>query len=267
MIIYNKKTGVDLMDATSIGFTGAIVGALIGGIFSYIGSVRATNKGIEAQKLVFKENEKILVKENALIVYYDLYLGLNDVRTLYISQAIHDFNNTPELMFFSNDWIKNVAVLKNELEKKEESDSTDYIQEIYLLYGELFTIKDYLEKVKINESIYEPLLKNSIRSLAVKLFDGDFNPLKSTEEYFAKYPEMIADSSNYFKNYKLGAYKKQDPNSQMNEMCGLYPIYNDSRQKWVELKKSKLDYKNHNISDTYKKILVKLDSIDKKEKI
>lgn len=41
-------------------------------------------------------------------------------------------------MFFSNEWIKNVALISNDLR------IADKIADIYLVYGELLTIQEFL---------------------------------------------------------------------------------------------------------------------------
>jgi hypothetical protein len=54
-----------LTNEAVIGFIGAILGAIIGGIFSYLGSIRATNKNIKATESINERNEKISINKSA----------------------------------------------------------------------------------------------------------------------------------------------------------------------------------------------------------
>ena len=150
-----------------MGFAGTILGALIGGTASYFGSVGATNKGIKAQNRVFEENEKLIVKENAIIVYYDLLLGLNDIKKLFLNRCVYE-NIQPKRMYFSNDWIKNVAIISRDVTINQK------INDIYNLYGELLTIKSFLE---------EDLTSNNIKNDMVLGVDRIAKLIMKNETY------------------------------------------------------------------------------------
>jgi len=128
------------------GFMQAVVTA----IFSYylINTANKSNKLANTLIQLEKNKEKGIIRENALIVYYDLLLGLIDVTNLYIANGNRNIvNSTPSKMFFSNEWIKNVAYLKDELQPDE-------IRAIYLLYGDLLTLQQLLERNSSNEEVH-----------------------------------------------------------------------------------------------------------------
>ncbi|KAJ52189.1 hypothetical protein BD780_003777 [Clostridium tetanomorphum] len=95
-----------------------------------------------------------------------MFLGLNDLKKLYIAQKIGDYTeNTPLRMYFSNEWIKNVSSLSY-------IDSVKlYIDKIYLLYGELMTIKDLLETSNLIEISPSPELYQQIIRTSEKVFN------------------------------------------------------------------------------------------------
>lgn len=117
-------------------------------IFSYF-IYRSSDKSYKLTEKIndrnsIKENEAI--RENALIVYYDLILGLKDIIKLYTGLKLNKLDSEyrlndyiPKRMFFSNEWIKNVALISNDKRIK------DKVADIYLLYGELLTIQSFLE--------------------------------------------------------------------------------------------------------------------------
>ncbi|KYH32227.1 hypothetical protein CLTEP_22710 [Clostridium tepidiprofundi DSM 19306] len=108
-----------------------------------------------------ENKEKSYLKENALIVYYDLLLGLKDLKNLYEGRIIGKKVTIPKRLYFSNEWIKNVSVMKDELENKDMS-------QIYQLYGDLLTLKELLE-VKWDSELDEEL-----KRIGSKVFDKNY---------------------------------------------------------------------------------------------
>jgi hypothetical protein len=111
-----------------------LISTLVG---AAVGSGLAVWGALYIQKKADEDAENRIIRENTIIVYFDLYLGLNDLKKLYIGCKIDDKSNMPIRMYFSNEWIKNVAMLEKYLREN--------ISEVYLLYGELLTIADLLE--------------------------------------------------------------------------------------------------------------------------
>jgi hypothetical protein len=81
------------------------------------------------------------------------------------------FKDIPSRMFFSSDWIKNVALIANKLENAEY---------IYKLYGDLEMLRDDLKLLNEFESIGDASMFNSTRykgfieTLSMKVFDAKF---------------------------------------------------------------------------------------------
>ena len=133
-------------------------------IFSYVlwkSSERNNNLSEQIKKKEDNRDNEI-VRENALIVYFDLLMGLDDLRKLYSYHVLGEkkyYPNPPKELFFSREWIKNVAVLKNKL-------STNDIRTVYNLYGKLLTIKERV----INEN--KDLAINDIKELFLEVFEN-----------------------------------------------------------------------------------------------
>ncbi|MFL0194418.1 hypothetical protein ACJDU8_02355 [Clostridium sp. WILCCON 0269] len=186
-----------------------------------------------------KENE--VIRENALIVYYDLILGIKDLRKLYVSRIINQKSAVPKKLFFSNEWIKNVAVLKNHL-------SSDEMSCIYNLYGRFLTIaallderqtkKDYFESLdeeinnlsyEIYSSIFPKEFLKSYEDDEVKLLNRKYYALLGRLRYLTYKKEeikMLTDSDNVFTVY-LGeniSYKGELKNEKYNGRGCYYSI-------------------------------------------
>lgn len=112
-------------------------------------NAKLSQKTIELQQfLVEKENnrDKQRIKESALIVYYDLYLGLRDIKKLYITCNKNGIKEIqPKRLFFNDNWIERTAIISTDVRLSE------IIKNIYELYGELLIIKDFLENLIISE--------------------------------------------------------------------------------------------------------------------
>jgi len=155
----SSDKGVD--SSTWFNFFGTLIGAAVGSGLAVWGA-------LYTQKKVDEEAENRIIRENAIIVYFDLYFGLNDLKKLYIGCKINDRSNTPIRMYFSNEWVKNVAMLEKYL--------GNHISGIYLLYGELLTIADLLEN-SINSD-------DAVISLGNKIFNREYfiNPINTSKQ-------------------------------------------------------------------------------------
>lgn len=127
--LFGNNFSTNLDNSEWSGFLGSYVGSLIGAIATIAG-VRY-GFYLDSKKQIESE-----IWENSLIVYYDLVLGLTDLKKLYISLYNVSFTNIPTKMFFSNEWIKNVAKISG-TEKSTEK--------IYKLYGDLVSVSSQLE--------------------------------------------------------------------------------------------------------------------------
>ncbi|EKQ57054.1 MULTISPECIES: hypothetical protein [unclassified Clostridium] len=136
-------------------------GALIGGLCTLAGVIITLKYTDEKEK-------RTELKENSLIVYYDLYLGLKDLKLVCKSIKFGTMSSAPNKLFFSNEWIKNVAKLSEHLDNK-------MIEEIYQLYGDLEMIGKCLYD-NINESD-----KLFIREKFEKIFKKSLKDMKDSE--------------------------------------------------------------------------------------
>lgn len=143
---------------------GSYLMIIVTAIFSYVlwKSSERSNKLAEEIKNREDNRDNEIIRENALIVYFDIFMGLDDLRKLYSYHVLVDkkhYLNAPQKLFFSKEWIKNVAILKDKL-------STSDIKTIYNLYGKLLTIKGLLDdKVDIKE------LSEVVKGLFLEIFE------------------------------------------------------------------------------------------------
>lgn len=92
------------------------------------------------------ENEirlkKSKVKENALIIYYELHFGLENVFEVYKFHVLkHGSNKTDKCMYFSDNWSSRVSMLSNDIE----------IKDIYEMYGYLLRLNKYFYNLNYAE--------------------------------------------------------------------------------------------------------------------
>jgi hypothetical protein len=163
-LIFGNNIKSNLSNGEWSGFLGSYIGGIFGGAATLIAVLISLNKG----KTIQEESE---IRENVLIVYYDLVLGLTDLKKIYINMKNPAFKDIPSRMFFSSDWIKNVALIANKLENAEY---------IYKLYGDLEMLRDDLKLLNEFESIGDASMFNSTRykgfieTLSMKVFDAKF---------------------------------------------------------------------------------------------
>ena len=66
-----------------------------------------------------KNRDEEIVRENALIVYYDLQRGISNLREIYINCVLNGTEPKINRIYFSAEWIKNVANLRDGLTNQE----------------------------------------------------------------------------------------------------------------------------------------------------
>jgi hypothetical protein len=179
MIIRTGELKIDFNNAIDIGdyiyWYSCFLLIEVTTIFSYVlwkSSEKSNNLAEEIKKRE-DNKDKEYVRENALIVYFDLLIGLDDLRKLYTYHVLGNkkyYLNPPKELFFSDEWIKNVAVLKNKL-------STNGIKTIYDLYGKLLTIRGLLDEKQKDKD----LSTDDIKALFLEVFE---NRIPGVLDYF-----------------------------------------------------------------------------------
>lgn len=164
-------------------------------VFSYVLWKTSLRSNELSEKIDEKDDnrEKGLVRENALIVYYDLTLGLKDLAKLYESRIVKKVSPNPKRMFFSDEWIKNVAFLKDKL-------SNDEISVLYSLYGDLLIIKELLEANNSENDCKD--LDNEIE----RLFKSIMN--KNVIDYAYSFDLDVYDVGSYLNNRRFYIMEK-----------------------------------------------------------
>lgn len=159
--VFGNNIESNLNNSEWSSFLGSYIGGIVGGVATLVAVIISLNisKNIQAQSEL---------KENSLIVYYDLILGITDLKRIYINHKNKAYKNVPSRMFFSNEWIKNVARTSGTLEDKDK---------MYKLYGDLEMVSQEIES-KSHLEILDGL-------------DGDYN-----NDRFDKIIESI--SNKYF---------------------------------------------------------------------
>ncbi|HDR6284140.1 TPA: hypothetical protein QCU33_000063 [Bacillus cereus] len=125
----------------------------------------------QIQDLEINRDEEV-VKENALIVYYDFQRGILNLRDIYINCVLKGSVPKPNRIYFSEDWIKNIANLRNGLTNKE-------LNRAYKLYEQFFALQNILEEYKRDEQNNE--LNEYLKELSKEVF-ADFIPLPLLDE-------------------------------------------------------------------------------------
>lgn len=196
---------------------------VITGIFSWaiLQSSIKSNKLAEELKNKEDNKENESIRESALIVYYDLFLGIKDLNNLYLSRIINKKNPMPRKMFFSNEWIKNVAVLKNNL-------SSDEINNIYSLYGKFLTIASLLDNVQTLES-YLSILDEEVLKLVSEMYSTIFP--KAFLKKYEDAPQKLLNRKYYLLLEKLRilTYKKEQYKITKDNKIISTNIYLDSK--------------------------------------
>lgn len=181
--IFNKR---NITSSNWLIFLGSYMGGIISGLATLVAVIISLNISRNVQS----ESE---LRENSLIVYYDLILGSNDLKRLYINSKNKEFINIPSRMFFSKDWISNVAKISRNIR------DTDKLYKLYTdleIVGqelknksELLILKDY----HFNNVRYEEIIdKISNRVFSKAFLDSDMNKY----EYDIKEDELYVNELN-----------------------------------------------------------------------
>ncbi len=104
-------------------------------LFSFLGSFLAIYGALWTQRQIDTKKDKDDVKKNALIVYYDLKLGFQDLSRIHTEIWNKSNLDNKRQLYFSRNWIENVAVIPL---------SDESIQKLYETYGDLHTFKQLL---------------------------------------------------------------------------------------------------------------------------
>ncbi|MCB2292664.1 hypothetical protein LGK95_03820 [Clostridium algoriphilum] len=166
------------------------LGSYIGGILAGLATLVAVIISLNISKNIQAESD---LRENSLIVYYDLILGSNDLKRLYINSKNKEFKNIPSRMFFSKEWIKNVAKISCNIR------DTDRLYKIYTdleIVGQELESKSKLLILKdddFDNVRYEEIInKISNRVFSRTFLDSDMNKY----EYDIKEDELYVDELN-----------------------------------------------------------------------
>ena len=166
------------------------IGSYMGGIISGLATLVAVIISLNISRNVQAESE---LRENSLIIYYDLILGSNDLKRLYINSKNKEFMNIPSRMFFSKEWISNVAKISRNIR------DTDKLYKLYTdleIVGEELKSKSELLILKddnFDNVRYEKIIdKISNRVFSRSFLDSNMNEY----EYDIKEDELYVDELN-----------------------------------------------------------------------
>ena len=165
------------------------LGSYIGGILSGLATLVAVIISLNISRNVQAKSE---LRENSLIIYYDLILGSNDLKRLYINIKNKEFVNIPSRMFFSKEWIKNVAKVSRNIRDTDK---------LYKLYTDL--------------EIVGQELKNKSELLILK--DDNFDNVRY-EEIIAKISNRVFSRSFLDSNMNKYEYDIKEDELYVNEL-------------------------------------------------
>ncbi|MBU3192300.1 hypothetical protein K9O30_23000 [Clostridium bowmanii] len=168
-------------------FLGSYIGGILGGTATLIAVIISLN----ISKKIQMESE---LRVNSLIVYYDLITGSNDLKRLYINSKNKEFKNIPSRMYFSKEWINNIAKISSEIRDTAS---------LYKLYTDLEIIS---EELKIKNELqtqnssdfdydrYEKIIyKISNRIFNKTFLDSNMNKYNSIDDVFNVDEELNSD--------------------------------------------------------------------------
>ena len=212
----------------------SFLGSYIGGIVGGIATLTAVVISLNISKTIQKDSE---FRENILIVYYDLYIGLNDLKKLYINCKNPKFKDIPLRMFFSNEWIKNVVKISNNIND---------IDKIYKLYGYLEMVKDEIKsKSELQilkgsvDDFDDEAYKNNIENISKKIFSDDLINCLDDIKKMSKYQnseevelhvayDLNDDYGDIISNIKLVKDRLMNPRSGMPKELRKNSLYYNS---------------------------------------
>ena len=179
--VFGNSFSTNLDNEEWSGFLGSYVGSIIGAlatILAVLYSFHLSNRN-QIQSEIW---------ENSLIVYYDLFFGIADLKKLYINIHNTKYTNYPVKMFFSNEWIKNVAKISG-----DEKDT----EKIFLLYGDLESISNGIDTKNklLSKNEEEPFslknMENLIDVVSKKVFSTAF--LESDMKVYSNESDVSLD--------------------------------------------------------------------------
>ncbi|MED2784820.1 hypothetical protein P4257_22555 [Bacillus thuringiensis] len=173
-----------------------------------------------SQKLQNLEDnrDKEIVRENALIVYYDLQRGISNLRNIYINCVLNGTEAKLNRIYFSTEWIKNVANLRDGLTNQE-------LNRVYKLYEQFYALQNILEEYKVNEPNDE--LIEFIEELSKEVF-ADFIPFSLMDKLKVSSIDELVDIDLYIilqKIYSLTFISSEDPKENVVNGKTVYKTY------------------------------------------
>ncbi|QYF82838.1 hypothetical protein KY492_00505 [Brevibacterium sp. PAMC21349] len=213
----------------SLSYVGSILLALYSiittAIFSYlvwkvsIGSFQVSKE----LKSLEENRDKEGVREQALIVYYDLQRGFSYLRDLYISTVNKGISPTPKRLFFSSEWIKNVATLRNGL-------SNEDLNIVYQMYNDFFTLQSLLENPLDNSTDQNDEMSRVIKGMSERYF-ADFFPLPALDQYTTSSADDFLEINFYITLQKiyLLTFPENQVKKQKTEMTSCDVMINNVR--------------------------------------
>jgi len=134
-----------------------IINIILTSVFSYL--VWKTSDKLT--QLEAKRDDCYII-ENATIIYYDLVLGFSNLAKLKITGL-----NDPQNLYFSSEWTKNISSLALML-------GVEQTKLLYILYGELHSLKDSLCKLRSLEgeekNEFEEILNSELNRIGDTVF-------------------------------------------------------------------------------------------------
>lgn len=120
-------------------------------------------------------------------MYYDLQRGISNLQDLYISCVLNGADCKPNRIYFSTDWIKNVANLRNGLTNQE-------LNTVYRLYEQFYALQNLLEEYKGDNQNEE--VRDHIEELSKKII-ADFIPLELLNQINVTSVDELVDIDFY----------------------------------------------------------------------
>lgn len=167
-----------------------------------------------------KTRDKEIVRENALIVYYDLQRGISNLREIYINCVLNGTKPKINRIYFSTEWIKNVANLRDGLTNQE-------LNRVYKLYEQFYALQNILEEYKAHE-INDELIE-FIERLSKEVF-ADFIPFSLMDQIKVSSVDELVDIDLYIilqKIYSLTFISSEKPKENLVNGKTVYEIYID----------------------------------------
>ncbi|PFU71346.1 hypothetical protein [Bacillus thuringiensis] len=167
-----------------------------------------------------KTRDKEIVRENALIVYYDLQRGISNLREIYINCVLNGTEPKINRIYFSTEWIKNVANLRDGLTNQE-------LNRVYKLYEQFYALQNILEEYKANE-INDELIE-FIERLSKEVF-VDFIPFSLMDQIKVSSVDELVDIDLYIilqKIYSLTFISSEKPKEKLVNGKTIYETYID----------------------------------------